>query len=213
MNENLKATAVLGILSVLFISLAIGFRLHLWGQVHPAQELPQVDPSFLDTNSVRQSVEQILRDGGDPSDYDCYFCHEEDKPPALTFDTNNIIILPEEHSDLVMRHGRRNRNDNCYNCHDRQLLTKLKTRDGQQLELHESTQLCASCHGPTHRDWELGVHGRRTGYWNQELGGMARLGCASCHDPHAPEFPSLEPAPAPYSHSAKSETHSEEGNH
>jgi len=205
---------VLSFLAVIFVALAVGFRLNLWGRVPPQPELPLVDPAFIDTASLRQSVAQILQAGGDPSDYDCYICHEQGKPPALTFDTNNLtIILPDEHSDLVMQHGRRNRNDNCFNCHDPDHLNKLKTRDGRLLDLQDSTPLCASCHGPTQRDWELGVHGRRSGYWDLTLGSATRLDCASCHNPHAPAIPSVEPAPAPHRLHPTPHAHLEEGTH
>jgi len=213
MNEGFKTVVVLSCLASVFLALAVGFRLDLWGRVQPLEELPLVDPAFTNTASMRQSVGQLLEAGADPSDWDCYICHEEGKPPVLTFGTNNIIVLPEEHSDLRMRHGRRNRNDNCYNCHDPANLTKLKTRDGHLLELKDSTALCASCHGPTQRDWELGVHGRRSGYWDLELGDVTLLRCASCHDPHAPAIAPLEPAPAPHRLHPVDPPLSEEGNH
>jgi uncharacterized CHY-type Zn-finger protein len=198
MNEDFKTVAVLSGLAVVFLVLSLAFRLNVWGRTEPVHVWPPVDPAFTNTASVRQSVAQILQAGGDPSDYDCYVCHEKDKPPTLKFSTNNIIILPDEHSDLVMRHGRHNRNDNCYNCHDPQNLNKLKTRSGQIISFQESTLLCASCHGPIYRDWEIGVHGRMSGYWNPESGPVTRLGCTSCHSPHAPKFQSLAPAPRPH---------------
>src|SRR5256885_10239100 len=52
------------------------------------------------------------------SDFDCYACHERNKPPPLRFDDNHNLIIPKEHSDLVMGHGSHNRNNLCFNCHD-----------------------------------------------------------------------------------------------
>jgi hypothetical protein len=115
----------------------------------------------------------------------------------LHIDSSNHVTLPEEHNDLVMQHGRQNRNDNCFNCHDPNNLDKLKTKDGRLLTWEQSTLLCACCHGPTYRDWEIGIHGRTSGFWERSFGPAARLECASCHHPHAPEFGALPPAPAP----------------
>ena len=57
--------------------------------------------------------------------------------------------------------------------------------------------LCASCHGPTYRDWEKGIHGRTNGYWDTSKGEQTRLVCTQCHDPHAPAFGKLVPLPGP----------------
>jgi cytochrome c553 len=75
----------------------------------------------------------------------------------------------------------------------------LQTRDGRELKLSEPTALCGSCHGPTYRDWEMGIHGRTSGYWNRKpVLGEERKVCVNCHDPHAPKFPGRKPAPGPH---------------
>ena len=51
---------------------------------------------------------------------------------VLRFDTNQNLIIPKAHSDIVMGHGSR-RNDNCYNCHNETNLLLLQTRDGHEL--------------------------------------------------------------------------------
>jgi hypothetical protein len=141
---------------------------------------------------------------------DCYACHDKAKPPQVKLDTNNNVILPKEHEDLVLRHGRNNRNNQCFNCHDQANLDRLLTRDGRRLEFKDSSLLCASCHGPTYRDWEVGVHGRISGYWDRQAGEITRKDCTSCHDPHAPRFPPLKPAPAPHAlHPSKSSNQKE----
>jgi hypothetical protein len=66
------------------------------------------------------------------------------------------------------------------------------------LKIVESPALCGSCHGPTYRDWEAGVHGRTSGYWQRDLGSIDRKVCTSCHNPHSPAFPSRPPAPGPH---------------
>jgi hypothetical protein len=221
MNGNGKTNAVLFGISLAFILLAAAFALKSGGhatQRHLAapegtngvasllagpqangSDIPLVDRNFIDPAPSRVSIAEFLRKGGDPSDYDCYLCHERNKPLKLKIDADNNIILPKEHSDLVMGHGGHKRNNNCFNCHDENNLELLQTRDGRQLKLADSTPLCGSCHGPTYRDWEAGVHGRTSGYWDRKQGDIARLGCTSCHNPHAPPFPKRQPAPGPHS--------------
>jgi hypothetical protein len=210
---NRTARVFLG-LTALFAALAIGFFLDLWGHPDPIVQLPPVDPSITNTATVRISAAELIRTDGDTSGLKCYACHEKSKPVTVHFDTNNVLKLPEEHNDLVIRHGRNNRNNHCFNCHDPENLDRLKTRDGQLFKLEESTLLCASCHGPTYRDWEAGVHGRTSGYWNRALGPTTRQGCASCHDPHAPAFPSVKPGPGPnLLHPAKASAQESKGEH
>jgi hypothetical protein len=154
-------------------------------------------PEFTNTATVRLSYADQLRAKADVSDFDCYGCHEEKKPPVLRFDTNHNLVLPKEHSDLVMGHGRHHRNNNCFNCHNETNLLVLQPRDGRVLRLENSTPLCGSCHGPTYRDWEAGVHGRTGGQWDPKAQPRRREACVSCHNPHAPAFPPQKPAPRP----------------
>jgi hypothetical protein len=97
-----------------------------------------------------------------------------------------------------MKHGRNPRNNLCFNCHDSADLSLLRLRDGSTLKITESSQLCAGCHGPTHRDWEAGIHGRLNGYWDRSKGEVERHDCTACHDPHNPAFAPLSPAPGPH---------------
>lgn len=129
----------------------------------------------------------------------CASCHVGAKAVKLETDKDGNTIIPPAHAaDLQLAHGSGTQNNNaCFNCHDPKKLNELVTRDGTRLKLAQATQLCASCHGPTYRDWELGIHGRTTGYWNREMGGITRAGCADCHDPHSPAFPPLIPRPGP----------------
>lgn len=57
--------------------------------------------------------------------------------------------------------------------------------------------VCAKCHGPVYRDWQNGSHGRINGYWDRSRGPQTRRRCIECHDPHAPPFAPLAPAPGP----------------
>ena len=198
MSNDAKTPAVLVAFAALFLALASAFRASLWGRPDPLPDLPLVDPQFTNTATVRQSAAEVIASGGDTSGMDCYACHDKSKPVQVKVDTNNNVILPKEHEDLVLHHGRNNRNNHCYNCHDPANLDHLLTRDGRQLKLEQSPLLCGSCHGPTYRDWEVGIHGRTSGFWNRQMGEITRKNCTSCHDPHAPHFPPLKPAPAPH---------------
>ena len=197
-SERAKAVLVLRGLMVLFASLAAAFLLNLWGRPVPEPPIPLVNTNFLDTATVRRSYVDLVRAGEDLSDFDCYICHERGKPPTLRFDTNQNIIIPKAHSNIVMGHGEHNRNNNCFNCHDETNLEQLQTRDGRTVSFADSMRLCGSCHGPTYRDWEAGVHGRTSGYWNVRMGERKRVICASCHNPHSPRFPGRQPAPGPH---------------
>jgi hypothetical protein len=128
----------------------------------------------------------------------CVSCHGAGKPVKLETDPKGNTIIPPAHAqDLLMAHGQNSRNNACFNCHDPAKLNQLVTRDGTRLKLADATPLCASCHGPTFRDWEAGIHGRTTGAWDRTSGSTTRLECASCHDPHAPAFPRMIPLPGP----------------
>jgi hypothetical protein len=199
-----KTTLVLAGVAISFLMLAGVFLRDLSGRSFvPPPPIPLVDLKFVDPAPTRVSIAENLRKGGDASDYDCYVCHERNKPLKLNIDTNGNIIVPSEHKDIVMAHGTHNRNNNCFNCHDENNLDQLQTRDGRHVKLTDlssasTPQLCGSCHGPTLRDWEAGVHGRTSGYWDRKQGDYTRLSCVSCHNPHSPKFQGREPAPGPH---------------
>ncbi len=196
-NADKSSAVLLGIM-LAFLALALSFALNLWGRPPKLYPIAPVDPQFLQTATIRKSYAQLIREKADLSDFDCYACHDKKKPPTLRFDTNQNIIVPSEHSDVVMGHGRHNRNNNCFNCHDEQNLELLQTRDGRQIKLAESPPLCGSCHGPTYRDWEAGAHGRTGGFWNKKMGNTMRQICVDCHNPHKPKIPPRQPAPGPH---------------
>lgn len=198
MNGSIKQSMSAAIAAGAFLALSVAFLLNLWGRSVAPPALPEVDPKFTNTAPVRLSASELIKSGGDASGLDCYACHEKNKSPHVNVDTNGNVILPKEHEDLVMRHGRNNLNNQCFNCHDPEKLDQLKTRDGKRLTWDETTKLCASCHGPTYRDWEAGIHGRPAGYWDQKVGPQTKVQCASCHHPHDPAFPSMNPAPGPH---------------
>ena len=188
---------VLLALALVFCALALAFGLRVWGKPRILPPNPLVDVQFITPNTIRTSYVQMIRLKADLSDFDCYGCHEKNKPPTLRFDTNQNLIVPQEHSDVVMNHGRHGRNNNCFNCHNEKNLLLLQTRDGRELKLEECPPLCGSCHGPTYRDWEVGAHGRVSGYWDKTAGEVRKAICVDCHNPHSPRIPTRKPAPAP----------------
>jgi hypothetical protein len=197
MNTTPKAGLVLAALSVSFLALSAVFSRAFWQRPAVLRPIALVDTNFISTATARTSAQDLIRSGGDTSDFDCYTCHDRKQPVKLKLDEEGNVIVPKEHEDVVMSHGRHHRNNNCYNCHDEANLELLQTRDGRHLKIVESPALCGSCHGPTYRDWEAGVHGRTSGYWKRELGPIDRKVCTSCHNPHSPAFPSRAPAPGP----------------
>jgi len=85
----------------------------------------------------------------------------------------------------------------CHNADDRDYLVKL---NGELLTFNESHLLCGECHGPKLRDWQKGIHGKSTGYWNadSDVEGVTRkLLCVECHTPHSPAFPMHQPLAGP----------------
>ena len=197
MKSHLRTSLALFGLTAAFLLLSVAFLLNLWGRPAAVSSHPLVDTNFLNTATVRVSYSDLVRANEDLSDFDCYACHEKEKPPPLRFDANHKLIIPKEHANIVMEHGRHDRNNLCFNCHDEQNLERFQTRDGRELKFADSTALCGSCHGPSLRDWEAGAHGRINGFWSRQLGEAQRKDCVNCHNPHKPHFPGRKPAPPP----------------
>ncbi len=198
MQTETKTSVVLLSLAVFFLVLAAAFVFNVWGRVPALSPILLVDPALTSNATARVSYGQLAAAKADLSDFDCYACHERGKPPPLRFDEQHNLVVPKEHSDIVMGHGSHNRNNLCFNCHDENNLEVFETRDGRQLKFAESTRLCGSCHGPTFRDWEAGAHGRTSGDWSRLPDRITRQDCVACHNPHAPKFPSRPAAPGPH---------------
>jgi len=197
-NAEIKTRSTLSLLAAVFGVLTLVFIADLLGKPAKPASIPLVGTNFLDRATVRRSYADLIKAKEDLSDFDCYVCHEKGKAPHLRFDTNQSLIIPKEHANIVMHHGTHERNNNCFNCHNETNLEQLQTKDKRELKLSNSTPLCGSCHGPTYRDWEAGVHGRTSGYWDHTQGEMDRKDCVNCHNPHSPKFPGRKPAPGPH---------------
>jgi hypothetical protein len=95
------------------------------------------------------------------------------------------------HEDVKLKHAPTHW---CADCHDLKNRDVLHLAGGEPVPFTESYRLCAQCHFDKHRDWRLGIHGKRVGEWN---GKKTALLCVHCHNPHAPRFGSLKLGPAP----------------
>ncbi|MFH2052145.1 MAG: hypothetical protein ABIK96_06720 [bacterium] len=98
----------------------------------------------------------------------------------------------------VMIHG--GGNIWCLNCHNDPDRNKLVKLNGETLTFNDSHLLCGECHGSILADWDLGIHGKSTGFWNidlDEAGVSQKKLCVECHNPHAPAFPAVKALPPP----------------
>lgn len=100
--------------------------------------------------------------------------------------------LTDMHTDIVLNHAEGQRW--CLDCHSPEDRDTLRLVSGEVISFSESYRLCGQCHGDKYRDWRMGLHGKRTGYWN---GDKQYLLCAHCHNPHDPRFKPLPPMPPP----------------
>jgi len=102
--------------------------------------------------------------------------------------------LVDWHDDISAMFDHDKENRWCLDCHDLNNRDSLKLASGKLLDFKESYKLCGQCHGEKLRDLKVGVHGKRTGYWN---GKKEYLLCVHCHNPHSPKFKALKPEPPP----------------
>jgi hypothetical protein len=132
----------------------------------------------------------------------CMECH------ALFMSTPETPFRLNQHRNIIQAHGM---NDRCFNCHDREDRNKLALPGRKTVAFGESPRLCATCHGTTYRDWQVGMHGRTTGSWDEASGRQSRLSCCQCHDPHAPAFPFMAALPGPNTLRMGKPAHAEPG--
>ena len=170
------------------IALLLALSALLWkdaiGRGPGRDEIPKTPTQYTDTATVRKVRKDMAFDGAP-----CNSCHEGTEP--LQGDPKEKGVF---HEKIELKHGR---NQHCFNCHHRRQPADFSNFDGSPIHLANIQLLCAKCHGTTYRDWNLGAHGRRSGYWNESNGGPKRTVCIACHDPHWPLFTPLEAAPAP----------------
>lgn len=183
-----------------FLVLAVTLAMDWWAFPYEISEVAPADSSAAGISTVRTSAAELVRLDGDTSMLACYSCHEADDPPELQLDADGRILMEEHSFDFELRHGASHRNENCFQCHEQSNLEMLRKVDGTLIPITEGNVLCGGCHGTTYRDWESGLHGRVSGYWNADLGPQRKEDCTACHNAHSPAFPSLKPwrAPQPF---------------
>lgn len=118
--------------------------------------------------------------------FPCSDCHADMVPNPKQRE------LVDMHDDIVLDHAEGQRW--CLDCHNLKDRDTLRLVSGEIIPFTESYRLCGQCHGDKLRDWKVGIHGKRTGYWNGE---KEYLLCAHCHNPHSPSFRPLQPMAAP----------------
>jgi hypothetical protein len=153
------------------------------GKRHDITILPGKDP-FLATGQVD--------DKGNPIRIACATCHTT-KPANVTARLGTP--LTQFHQEVLGPHGQLS----CVSCHNTSDgYASLRLADGRTVPYAESMTLCAQCHGTQYRDYQHGAHGGMTGYWDLTKGGRTRNTCTTCHNPHAPKYPVVIPAPRPH---------------
>ncbi len=119
--------------------------------------------------------------------YPCSSCHGsiEINPKKRT--------LKDEHTNIQLHHAETLRW--CLDCHDSRNRDKLRLYNGELIDFGRSYLLCGECHGNVFRDWKVGIHGKRQGFF---MGGKRTyLLCVHCHDAHSPKFKGIKPEPPP----------------
>ncbi|MBX7255623.1 MAG: hypothetical protein K1Y02_04600 [Candidatus Hydrogenedentes bacterium] len=147
----------------------------------------KVEGNLFDTTPVRGEL-RPLRHRRSGFEYRCSECHTSIQSPRHQ---NEFL---GEHRNIVLDHGA---NLYCVNCHHPVNRNAYVDHDGSEISSTTPALLCRKCHGPTYREWELGIHGRQNGYWDKEKGERTKLLCIQCHDPHSPRFKAMKPEPAP----------------
>jgi hypothetical protein len=146
----------------------------------------ELQPAYNIKNRPPEKTFAVPRPPFSEGVFPCSQCHIYLKPDPQQ------RVLTEYHTEIVLHHAEGQRW--CTDCHNLLNRDKLRLVSGELLDFTESYRLCGQCHGDKFRDWKVGVHGKRTGYWN---GDKQYLLCVHCHNPHDPKFKALKPLPPP----------------
>jgi hypothetical protein len=151
------------------------------GELHPIEYVvPRESPRVA---TAQQGV--VLR---------CSSCHSVKPPNPAARRGDDLVHF---HQGLRTAHGELT----CLSCHDSRDYDRLRQADLTPVAFPDVMTLCRQCHGPQARDYDHGSHGGMTGYWDRSRGKRVRNACTVCHDPHAPAFVGMMPAPGPRDHS------------
>ncbi len=120
----------------------------------------------------------------------CSECHDEEW--EVDPERRELMEPHDEIPGEFVNHDSENRW--CLDCHSANNRDKLRLINDKLVDFNEYYRLCEQCHRKIYREWKMGVHGKRTGYWN---GIKEYWHCTQCHNPHNPLFKPIEPMPAP----------------
>lgn len=151
--------------------------------------VPKIDSLKTNNNLINSKTEIAVEKPPFSDDiFPCSNCHDYITPNPRK---RKLVDMHEEIS-AMFNHDSANRW--CLDCHDLQYRDSLRLASGRRIPFDSLYLLCGQCHGDKLRDWKVGVHGKRTGYWN---GQKRYLLCVHCHNPHSPRFKALKPMPPP----------------
>ncbi len=150
---------------------------HLSQTLHAtAIDLPKGPPTVFIKNHP---------DTGAPITASCTTCHATRTPNRA----NTAKDLDAFHQGLKFNHA----NLSCYSCHNDQDYQTLKLADTKTIPFQEVMTLCAQCHNSQATAYKHGAHGGMNGHWDLSRGPRYKNSCITCHDPHAPQYPTLRP--------------------
>jgi hypothetical protein len=187
---------------LMIISLGVGGALSLRLNTHdysweakqaefqPNTTTPLYNVSIHQPNELHAPVTLIVNADGKRANASCTSCHSMKVPNTTTHATEDLKMF---HQGLVFQHGP----TTCLGCHNNNDYDTLKLSDGKSVLFKNVLTLCAQCHGPQYRDYKHGAHGGMSGYWDLTKGPRTRNVCTDCHDPHAPKYRGVLPAPPP----------------
>jgi hypothetical protein len=137
-----------------------------------------------------EEIVEFLGPGTELEIFPCSECHDEDWEPNP--ERRDLDEPHDEIPGIFANHDTDNRW--CLDCHSEKNRDKLILLIRELIDFKEYYRLCAQCHKRIFREWKMGVHGKRTGYWD----GVAEYTqCTQCHNPHNPPFKPIKPMPAP----------------
>jgi len=154
----------------------------------PADPVTPDEPGSISVPPPPFKTDEAL-DSLDSTGKPCSGCHNDELEP------NPERRALDTHDGIVLHHDEEHRW--CLDCHDKDNRDKLRLASGALIDFTESYRLCGQCHGDKYRDWRWGIHGRRTGYWNDAKGAREYLLCVHCHDSHSPRYKPIAPKPPP----------------
>lgn len=155
------------------------------------ETVPDETPRWLAEISLPDGPPRVMTDRvdslGRAVTVSCAACHSNFEPNAARRSADEPPMI--FHQGLTFEHG----NLSCATCHNPDDYNALRLADGTRIEYRQVMESCSQCHAPQARDYERGLHGGMTGYWDTTRGPQRRKSCIDCHDPHAPKFPTMTP--------------------